>query len=87
MQISWLDSVNSVNKVGYIWTKEASIISLKQCLWFGKHTLVCVVLFGVWFLNVFGIMFGCVWCLVFGQCFVVFGVWLRCCVVFGVRAW
>ena len=53
---------------------------------FGRRMFVFVVLFGVQPLNVFGIMFGCVWCLVFGPCYVVFGVRLRCCVLFGVRA-
>ena len=53
---------------------------------FGKHVSVFVVLFCVRFLNVFGIVFGCVRCSVFGPCYVLFGVRFRCCVVFGVRA-
>ena len=30
----------------------------EQCLWFGKHVLVFVVLFGVWFLNALRVVFG-----------------------------
>ena len=40
------------------------------------------VVFGVRNLNVFGGMFGCVQCSVFGWCSVVFAVQVRCCVVF-----
>ena len=47
---------------------------------------VFVVLFDLLFLNVFGLCFGCVQCLVFGMCFVVFGVQLRCSVLFYVWA-
>ena len=50
MQISGLDSVNSANKVGYIRTKEASIISLvttvsNTCSWKSqnKHVVACQV--------------------------------------------
>ena len=41
-----------------------------------------IVVFGVWFLNVFGFVLGCVISSVLGSCVVVFGVRFRCCVVF-----
>ena len=57
----------------------------EHCALVGKHMIVFVVLFCFRSLDVFGIVFGCVWCLVVGLCCVVFGVWFRCCVLFGVR--
>ena len=47
--------------------------------------LVFGIVFDVRNLNVFGRMFGCVRCSVFGWCSVMFGVWVRCCVLFVVR--
>ena len=57
----------------------------EHCSVFGKRLFVSVVVFGVWFLNMFDIVFGCVGCSVFGLVVLclVFGSGVVFCSVFG----